>query len=278
MAKSTTTTSSHSTTKQSSHSESREQSKQKSQSESRKFLDQELVNQIMSGLQGYMTDEEIAQYAENLLNPQKNAAIEASQQNYETTQLAKQQEIENLAASLSRAIAEQEGAYKKSLANVETAALARGMGRSSYTLQTLANQGDNLAKAIRSLTDENARQSAQIQNQITLAAQQNAQTQGRVNMDYASQLAAKVQELRQQQRDSYNQNYMTAVSGALGTLTTGTAESTTTGVSNTTGTSSTDSTSTSVTTTSGGGGGKNKNGTKTYRDPIPGSGDTANGT
>ena len=258
MAKSTTTTSSHSTTKQQSHSESREQSKQKSQSESRKFLDQELVNQIMSGLQGYMTDEEIAQYAANLLNPQKNAAIEASQQNYETTQLAKQQEIENLAASLSRAIAEQEGAYERSIANVENAAIARGMGRSSYTLQSLANQGTNLAKAIRSLTDENARQSAQIQNQITLAAQQNAQTQGRVNTDYASQLAAKVQELRQQQRDSYNQNYMTAVSGALGTLTTGTAESTTTGVSNTTGTSSTDSTSTSVTTTSGGGGSKKK--------------------
>ena len=73
MAKSTTTTSSHSTTRQQSHSESRERSKQTSQSESRKFLDQELVDQIMSGLQGYMTDAEIERYAENLLNPQRKA-------------------------------------------------------------------------------------------------------------------------------------------------------------------------------------------------------------
>lgn len=269
MAKSTTTTSSHSTTKQSSHSESRERSKQTSKSESRKFLDQELVDQIMSGLRGYMTDDEIAQYAENLLNPQKNAALEASQQNYETTRLAKEQEIENLAASLSRAIGEQENAYRRSMANVSNAALARGMGRSSYTLQALANQGDNLAKAVRGLTDENARLSSQLQNQITLAAQQNAQTQGRVNTDYASQLAAKVQELRQQQINSYNQNYMTAVSGALGQRTTGEATTNSYGTTNTSGTSSTDSTSVSVTQTSGGGG--RKNGTKTYRDPIPGA-------
>lgn len=253
MAKSTTTTSSHSTTKQSSHSESRERSKQTSKSESRKFLDQELVDQIMSGLRGYMTDDEIAQYAENLLNPQKNAALEASQQNYETTRLAKEQEIENLAASLSRAIGEQENAYRRSMANVSNAALARGMGRSSYTLQALANQGDNLAKAVRGLTDENARLSSQLQNQITLAAQQNAQTQGRVNTDYASQLAAKVQELRQQQINSYNSNYMTAVSGALGQRTTGEATTNSYGTTNTSGTSSTDSTSVSVTQTSGGG-------------------------
>ena len=263
MAKSTTTTSSHSTTKQQSRSESREHSKQTSQSESRKFLDQELVNQIMGGLMGYMTDEEIAQYAQNLLDPQRNAALEASQQGYETTRLSKQQEIENLAASLTRAIQEQEGAYQRSMADVENAAIARGMGRSSYTMQTLANQGENLAKAVRGLTDESTRLSSQLQQQISLAAQQNAQTQGRVNTDYASQLAAKVQELRQSQRDSYNQMYMTAVSGALGTRTTGSAETNTTGVSNTSGTSSTDSTSVSVTQSSGGGGGRKKDSTTT---------------
>lgn len=258
MAKSTTTTSSHSTTRQQSHSESRERSKQTSQSESRKFLDQELVDQIMSGLQGYMTDAEIERYAENLLNPQRNAALEESRHNYETTRLAKEQEIENLARSLTRAIGEQEGAYRRSMADVETAALARGMGRSSYTLQSLASQGENFAGAVRSLTDENARQSAQIQNQITLAAQQNAQTQGRVNTDYASQLAAKVQELRQQQRDSYNRNYMTAVSGALGQRTTGEATTNSYGTTDTRGTSSTDTTSVSVTKSGGGGGGSSR--------------------
>lgn len=99
---------------------------------------------------------------------------------------------------------------------METAALSRGMGRSSYTMQTLANQGSALAKAVQQLTEENARAQNQAQQQITLAAQQNAQTQGRLNTDYATQLAAKVQELRESQRNAYNQNYMTAVSEALG--------------------------------------------------------------
>ena len=83
-----------------------------------------------------------------------------------------------------------------------------------------------------------------------------AQTQGRLNADYASQLAAKVQELRQQQRQEYNQNYLTAVSGSMGQQTTGTQTST--GTTDTTGETNTNASShsTSVTTTGGGGGRK----------------------
>lgn len=196
-------------------------------SETQRQLNAELLSQILSGLTGQMTDEEISAFAENLLRPQLNAEIEASQQTYETTRLAKEQEIANLASELQRAIDEQGRTYRQSMADVDRAALARGMGRSSYTLQTLANQGGALAEAVRQLTDESARQSAQLQSQITQAAQQNAQTQARLNADYAANLAAKVQELRQTQKQEYNQNYMTAVSEALGSKTTN--DSTTTG-------------------------------------------------
>lgn len=183
---------------------------------SKKVLDTDLLNTILSGLTPNMTDEEIAAYAESLLRPQLNAGLEAAQQQYETTQLAKQQEIENLAATLARNIAQQEGAYARNMANVENAALARGMGRSSYTIQTLANQGKNYAAAVQQLSEENARAQNQIQQQITQAAQQNAQTQGRLNTDYASQLAAKMQELKMNQKSAYDQNYMTAISTAMG--------------------------------------------------------------
>lgn len=210
-------------------SESQEQqtSKTEQQSTTKPVLDEALLGTILSGLTGQMTDEQIQAFAENLLKPQLNAGLEAAKQNYETTKLAKEQEIENLAQSLAKGIEQQQGQYQKSMANVETAALSRGMGRSSYTLQNLANQGNALAKAVQQLTDESARQSAQIQQQITQAAQQNAQTQGRLNTDYASQLAAKVEELRQQQNQAYNQNYLTAVSGSMGSQTTN--NSTTTG-------------------------------------------------
>ena len=183
---------------------------------SKKVLDSDLLAAILGGLTPNMTDAEIAAYAENLLRPQLNAGIEAAQQQFETTQLAKQQEIDNLAATLARNIAEQEGAYAKNMANVENAALARGMGRSSYTLQTLAQQGKNYANAVQLLSEENARQQNYAQQQITQAARQNAQTQGRLNTDYAAQLAAKVQELKQAQKTAYDQNYMTAVSTAMG--------------------------------------------------------------
>lgn len=254
-----TDTSSKSDSKSKEHSES--QSKSESLSTTKKLLDSDLMNQILGGLMKNMTDEELTQFADNLLRPQLNAALEESRQNYETTKLSKEQELENLAASLTRAIDEQNTAYRKSAANVETAALSRGMGRSSYTLQTLANQGDALAKAVQQLTDENTRQSGQIQKQITQAAQQNSQTQGRLNTDFASQLAAKVQELKENQRKEWNSNYLTAVSAAMGQQTTGSQQ--TSGTSDTTGEQHTEgsSHSTSVTYTNRGGGGKkNKSG------------------
>lgn len=249
-----TDTSSKSDSKSKEHSQS--QSRSDSQSTTKKLLDSDLMNQILGGLVRNMTDEEINQFAENLLRPQLNAALEESRQNYETTKLSKEQELENLAASLTRAIDEQNTVYRKSAANVETAALSRGMGRSSYTLQTLANQGDALAKAVRQLTDESTRQSGQIQQQITQAAQQNSQTQGRLNTDFASQLAAKVQELKENQRKEWNSNYLTAISAAMGQQTTGSQQ--TSGTTDTTGEQHTEGSghSTSVTYTNRGGGGK----------------------
>ena len=254
-----TDTSSKSDSKSKEHSQS--QSRSDSQSTTKKLLDSDLMNQILGGLMKNMTDEELTQFADNLLRPQLNAALEESRQNYETTKLSKEQELENLAASLTRAIDEQNTAYRKSAANVETAALSRGMGRSSYTLQTLANQGDALAKAVQQLTDESTRQSGQIQQQITQAAQQNSQTQGRLNTDFASQLAAKVQELKENQRKEWNSNYLTAISAAMGQQTTGSQQ--TSGTTDTTGEQHTEgsSHSTSVTYTNRSGGGKkNKSG------------------
>lgn len=184
--------------------------------DSKNVLDEALRDSILSGFVGNMTDEEIQKYAEALLTPQKNAALEAAQQNYDATKLGYEQEIENLAVQLADSIAKQQQSYGQNVANLETAALARGMGRSSYLLNTEAALGQALSETIKNLTNENTRQTAQIQNKLTLAAQQNAQTQGRVNTDYATQLAAKVQELKQQQKADYNSNYMSAVSSALG--------------------------------------------------------------
>ena len=184
--------------------------------DSKNVLDEALRDAIMSGFVGNMSDEEIAKYAEALLSPQRNAEIEAAQQSYEASRLGYQQEMENLAVQLADSIAKQQQSYGQSIAGIQNDALARGMGRSSYLLSTEAALSQALAETIKNMSAENTRQTAQIQDKLTLAAQQNAQTQGRVNTDYAAQLAAKMQELKQTQRQEYNQNYMSAVSSALG--------------------------------------------------------------
>ena len=218
-----TTTTTDTASQSQSQSSGKSQSLSQSQSTTQKLLDGSLLEMILSGLAGQMTDEEIRSYAESLLEPQKNAELEASRQQYETARLSREQEIENLAASLERSIAAQNSAYRQSAADVQTEALKRGMGRSSYTMQTLANQGSLLAEAIRQMTEENERKTSQLQAQITQAAEQNAQTQGRVQKDYAANLLAREQELRREQQQEYNRNYLTAVSSAMGQQTSGTS-------------------------------------------------------
>lgn len=224
-----------------------------SQSTTRPVLDTALRDEILAGLKGYMTDEEIAQYAENLLKPILNAELEAAQQEFDTAKLSREQEIENLAIQLSQAIDKQNQSFVQSRASLENAALARGMGRSSYLLDTEAQLAQALSATIQQLTDENTRQSAQIQQQITQAADQLAQTTGRLNTDYAQQLAAKTQELREQQRQEYNQQYLSATSSAMGSLTQGTST-----------TDSTSTTSTSGGSGSGSGSSKSANNASAY--------------
>ena len=250
MANSTTHTTSTSTTQ--------------SQSKTQALLDEALRDSILSGLKGYMTDEQIAEYAENLLKPVLNANLEAAQQEFDTAKLSREQEIENLAVQLAQAIDKQNQSYTQNRANLENAALARGMGRSSYLLDTEAQLGQALSAAIQQLTDENTRQTGQIQRQITQAADQLAQTQGRLNTDYASQLSAKLQELKDAQRQEYNQYYMSATSAAMG--------------SQTTGTSTTNSTSTSTTQTGSGGSGGGRSSKNTGSDENLYVGETGNDT
>ena len=248
-------TTSHSTTKSESKSKTESQAKSESKSTTQKLLDEKLRDQILAGLMGYMTDEEIDAYARNLLEPQLGAQMEAAQQDYDAKKLAREQEIEDLAAALSRDIEAQEKAYRRSAADVETAALQRGMGRSSYTLEALAQQGTLLAEAVERLTGESERKRGQIQAQITQAGEQNAQTQGRLQADYAKELAAKVQELRDSQRQQYNADYLSAVNASMGSQTTGESSTKGSSTTNTKGFSETHGESTTVTTSGGGSGG-----------------------
>lgn len=108
---------------------SKTENKTHSTSTGKKTLDEKMRDRILAGLMGYMSDEEIDAYARNLLEPVLRAEKEAAQQEYESVRLSREQEIKSLAQTLARDIAAQESAYRRSMANVQTAALARGMGK-----------------------------------------------------------------------------------------------------------------------------------------------------
>lgn len=240
---------SHSQSSSQSESSSKNQSTSKSEnhsestSTSRKVLDEAMLATILEGIGGQMTQEQIEQYAQNLLEPVLHAEKEQSRRQAEAARLSGEQEIEDLAKALERDVSMQQSAYKTSRANVETDALARGMGRSSYTLQTLANQGDALAKAVQALTEENNRKAGQVRKGIAQAEAQDAQTQARLDADYAKGLAAKVQELHEKQKQQNDSNYLAAISAAMGQQTT--THGTQTGTQQTTGSSQTQGTQTS---------------------------------
>jgi len=199
-------------------------SKGKSESTSQKTLDTKLQSSIMAGLMGYMTDEEMDAYAKNLLAPTLKAQKEAAQQQYESAKLTGEQELGSLADSLARDIGAQKGAYTQSMADVQNAALARGMGRSSYALEAMAGQGALLNQAIERLTRESGEKEAAVRERMALAQKQSAQTQARLDSDYAAQLAAKVQEIKNAQRQQYNQNYLAALQASMGQTTSSRSE------------------------------------------------------
>lgn len=248
MAKTTSVSTSSSTSKSSTS----------SSSVSRNVLDEALLERILAGLSARMTQEELEAYARAQLEPQKNAEIEAAQAAHEMLRMDREQEIARLAQSLRDGVAAQQGAYRQSVSDLQRAALARGMGRSSYTLDAMAAQGRALSNAVAALTQQSEQKREDLQRQIDLSAEQTARTQGRLEADFAGSMAAAIEKLRGEQERAYTQNYLTAVSAAMGRETTG--QSTTTG----------QSASSSTTTSSspgGSGSGKKKQQEKTAYEP-----------
>lgn len=266
MAKKTTTTTNSSSQ---STSQSQSQSQSQAQSTTQKTLDQELLAAILQGLQGTgyeaKTEEELMEAAQNLFLPEYNAQVEAAKQEQAATDLGLAQQIENLIAAAGRQVDQQNAAFNQSRADIETGALARGMGRSSYTLSTLSNNDIARAAAIDQIMGDVTRQQGQLEAQRTQAAQQLAQTLGRLETDKATNIKNTLLDLLDREYDrqqsainQQNQNWLTALEMAMGTKTNTSETSQTQGTENTT----TNSTQTSTTMTGSGGSGGSSSSSK----------------
>ena len=287
MAKnSTVTTTTNSTSNTQGQSGSQSQGQSSSQQSTQKVVNQELLSQLLAGLadMGYAprSEEELRQAAENRYNPLYNAEVEAARQKQQQTDLALSQQLGELLSGISRQKETQNAAYDKARANIETGALSRGMGRSSYTTSTLSNNDIARAKALSQIDEDANRQTGQIGAQRTQLTQQLAETLGRLGTDKETNIANYLQELYDQEyqrqvaaNQAKNQNYLTAVDLSMGSQTTNATNSTEsqTGWQNQT-TNATDNTTQTTeywgggSSSKGSGGGGSKSGTtddnKTY--------------
>lgn len=259
-----TVTNSSSNSQSQSTSQSQQQSQGQSQSTTQNVVNDGLLDRILAGLQnvGYTgkSEEELREIAANRYNPIYNAETEAARQKQQATDLGLQQQIESLLAGGERQLNQQNAAYDQSRANIETGALARGMGRSSYTMSTLNKNDQARAAALDQIMRDLNMQQGQLEAQRTQSSQQLAETLGRLETDKQTQILNQLQDLldseyqkQQSATQQQNSNWLTALEMAMGQQTTGTQSSLTQGSASEQ-TNSTSNTSQTSTTTSGSGG------------------------
>ena len=214
---------------------------QQSQSITQAVINSELLAQILEGLQdaGYTqkTTDELMKIAEDYYLPQYNAEIEAEKQAQAVKDMSYTQQLENLQSAYGKNIDVQNAAYDKSRAALETGALARGMGRSSYTMATLAGNDQARSAALAQLADDYLQNVRQVTDEQTLSAEQSEETIGRLNADKATNITNKLRELADAEYQKYitgvnqqNANYLAAVQAAMGQMTTGQTTETSTQV------------------------------------------------
>lgn len=214
---------------------------QQSQSITQAVINSELLAQILAGLKdaGYTqkTTDELMKIAEDYYLPQYNAEIEAEKQAQAVKDMSYTQQLENLQSAYGKNIDVQNAAYDKSRAALETGALARGMGRSSYTMDTLAGNDQARSAALAQLADDYLQNVRQVTDEQALSSAQSAETIGRLNADKAKNITNKLRELADAEYQKYitgvnqqNANYLAAVQAAMGQMTTGQTTETSTQV------------------------------------------------
>ena len=165
-------------------------------------LNQTLTN-LMAGSPGY-TLPELQNMANTMYNSYYGQLQLAAQQAHDTNVLALQQQADRLGRTYDQRRQESANQYAQAVSAADRRALSRGMGRSSYNLQTLANLQQAGAEAQEQLWQQQGEDEAHIGQQITQAGQHLAQQIQQYQQGQASDELSWVQ---QQQMQQNQQNY-----------------------------------------------------------------------
>jgi len=161
------------------------------------------LDKLQQQLAGYATDDAtLRAQAEALYKPTYLTELEALRQQFALQQQAYKSQLEGMGMTYDRQRRATNQAYDESAVDLNNALTKRGLGRSSL----VSTQGAYLeSKRNTALSDIDASEAAArnaLLEKIALLADQSAQSEKLLASNYAQQLEARIQELRQQNQSA----------------------------------------------------------------------------
>lgn len=162
----------------------------------------DLISQLQNSIgNGYTpkTEEQIQQEAAARVQTQYDTQRLAAQQAADRQQLALDQQLASLGADYDRAVEESNRQYNRTASQFDRSMLSRGMQRSSYLASTLANIGNQGARAASDIRLREAQARSGIEGQRAQLAEQLAQQMAQYDVSQLNDAMAYADQLRDQE-------------------------------------------------------------------------------
>ena len=145
-----------------------------------------------------LTEEERRKQAETYYKNQLDQALLSAQQSYDTSDAALQAQYDALATAYDRQIREQQANTASAISQADRAALMRGMQRSSYNLQNMANIQNKGNVTLNDIQQQRTNDENSIMSQRSVLANQLAQNLAAAQSEYQTNVLNRMNELESQ--------------------------------------------------------------------------------
>lgn len=166
---------------------------------------QELIKSLQSSSYTPMSQEEMQQKAENRYKSLYDQKRLSAQQEYERSAAALDKELAGLGETYDKQREQSAKSYANAYSQTDRNMLSKGMQRSSYGAQTLANIQTEGAEAQQEISDAEAAKRQSIGESQTLLAKQLAEQLKQYDANQAADVLAYLEELEQQEYDREQQ-------------------------------------------------------------------------
>lgn len=162
---------------------------------------QELISSLQNSNNTPKTAEQLQQQAQNRYQSYYDAQRLSAQQEYDRNVAALEKQLAGLDMTYEKQREQSEKAYEQAVSKADRNLLSKGMQRSSYGAQTLANIQTAGNEALQDIADQEALQRQGIRDNQTLLAQQLAAQLAQYDTQQAADVLAYLDELEAKEYD-----------------------------------------------------------------------------